>query len=279
MVLTRKGGSGTTVQLAACSAEGYLDRRGAGTYSATATDASTVMASLAAAILDTGPPFLIDSADSGLLLDYSTLDSDDKTILSQLQTISAMAGAPEWTVAPEWADTAQTMIRLVLRIRPTIGVVDPTPEPVFDLPGCIADYQLAESYEAGKGATVVIASGEGEGDARVQSDVQTSTLIDGGWARWIYRYSPGSGITSKDQLNAHAAATLALMEKGARVWTLQAVASRAPRLGAIWDLGHSVRVQVASSPRHPAGAEVVARAYGWDLDLAADHIAPILLEE
>lgn len=279
LILTRKGGSKNTLDLGCCSAEGYLDRRGAGTYSTAGADASTVMEALATAVTDIGPPFIFDTTLSGLTIAYDTLDTDDKTILSQLQTISAMSGAPEWTVDVEWADASQTMFRLVLRIRPTIGVVDPAPEAVFDLPGCIAGYELGESYESGKGATVVIATGEGEGDARIQSDVQTSDLIAGGWPRWIYRYSPGSGITSSDQLNAHAARTLRLMEQGARAWTLDAVASQAPRLGSVWTLGDSVRVQIDRSPRHPTGAAVVARAYGWDLDPAGDKLSPILLEE
>lgn len=279
LVLTRKGGSQSTLELGCCSPEGYLDRRGAGTYTTTGADAATVMEALAAAVTDTGPPFDFDTVASGLSIAYTTLDTDDKTILSQLQTISAMSGAPEWTIDVEWADLAQTRFRLVLRIRPTIGTVVALPEAVFDLPGCIADYELLESYETGKGATVVIATGEGEGDARIQSDVQTSDLIAGGWPRWIYRYSPGSGITSSAQLNAHAGRTLRLMEQGARAWTLDAVASRAPRLGTVWVLGDSVSVQVQQSPRHPDGAAVVGRAYGWDLDPAGDKIAPILLQE
>ncbi|MFJ3839480.1 hypothetical protein ACIPY6_28790 [Streptomyces sp. NPDC090054] len=277
--LTREGGSSDVVAVGACSPEGYLDRRGAGAYVTAGADASTVMESLGSATLAEGPMIEFDTTASGLVLSYSTLDNDDKTILSQYQTISAMAGAPEWTVDVEWADAAQTAFKLVVRIRPAIGVVDANPEAVFDLPGCIADYRYSESYEAGRGATVVIASGDGEGDARFQSDTQTSGLIAGGWPRWIYRYSPGSGITSKDQLNAHAQATLRLLEQGARAWTLTAVASRAPRLGETWALGHSVAVQIERSPRHPAGASLVARAYGWDLDPAADKLTPILLEE
>lgn len=280
LILTRGGGSENAVELGACSPEGYLDRRYPGTYSATQTDASTVMAALAAPAAVSGLPLTFDVTASGLLIDFEMLDSDDKTILSALQTISAMAGAPEWTIDVVWADALQTTVGLVMRIRPRIGTQDTTPEAVFDLPGCISSYKLSESYEQGKGATVVVATGEGQGDARLQSDVQTATdLIAAGWPRWIYRYSPGTGITDVGQLNAHAQATLALMQTGARAWTVTATASQAPRVGTDWGLGDSVGVQIATSPRHPAGASLVARAYGWDLDVAGDKVSPILLEE
>jgi hypothetical protein len=39
-----------------------------------------------------------------------------------------------------------------------------------------------------------------------------------------------------------------------------------------------VRLQITTSPRHPNGAAVVARNYGWDLDPGANTITPILVE-
>ncbi|MGW4505684.1 hypothetical protein ACWENO_13695 [Streptomyces sp. NPDC004436] len=280
LTLVRDGGSEEDVELAFTTPEGYLDRRYPGTYTATQVDASTVMAALAAPILADGLPVVFDTTLSGLLIDFEMKDSDDKTILSALQTISAMSGAPEWTIDVVWADATRTAFELVMRIRPSIGVQDPQPEAVFDLPGCISSYRLRESYEAGRGATVVVATGEGQGDARLESDVQTATdLITAGWPRWIYRYSPGTGITDIDQLNAHAKATLQLLQAGSRSWTVSATASRAPRVGADWGLGDSVSVQITRSPRHPNGASVVARAYGWELNVAGDVVSPILLEE
>lgn len=96
---------------------------------------------------------------------------------------------------------------------------------------------------------------------------------------WEHRETPAAGITDTTQLDRHAAEALALMQSGSRAWALQAVASRAPRLGSAWALGDSVRVQIDSSPRHPAGASAVARAYAWSLDPKADRVSPILLED
>ena len=71
------------------------------------------------------------------------------------------------------------------------------------------------------------------------------------------------------------------MRSGSRAWTLQAAASAAPRLGTDWALGDSITLAVAAgcSPRHPAGVQVTARAWGWELDAAADRLTPILLED
>ncbi|RPE27274.1 hypothetical protein [Kitasatospora cineracea] len=279
ITLTRRGGSSSILQLGAATPEAYLGRRYPGTYSATGADRSTVMAALVAAVAADGPPLAIDSTASGQSMDYASADGDDRTVLSQLQTISGM-GSPEFTVDTVWADAAQSAIQFVLRIRPAIGVQPAAPEAVFDMPGCITDYELAESYEDGKGATEVIATGEGEGTTRALSPPQSATaLILGGWCRWQYRYAPGSGITSTSQLSVHAATALAQMRTGTRAWSVTAAASAAPRIGRDWGLGDNVRVQITRSPRHPSGAEVVARAYGWALDPEADQVSPILLED
>lgn len=280
ITLTRGGGSSDILRLAAATPEAYLGRRYPGTYSATATDASTVMAALVTPAITDGPPYVLDTVASGTSIDYSTADGDDKSILSQLQTLAGLDAAPEFTVDTVWADAAQTAVQLVVRIHPAIGVQLDSPEAVFDLPGCIAEYFLDESYEDGKGATEVLATGEGEGSTRALSDVQSATaLILGGWCRWSYRWSPGTGITSKDQLNGHASQELALVQTGTRAWTVYGVASASPRLARDWALGDNVRVQIVSSQRHPRGADVTARAYGWELDPTADRLSPILLED
>ncbi|MFD9124362.1 hypothetical protein [Kitasatospora sp. NPDC059571] len=280
ITLTRKGGASDLLQLAAATPECYLGRRYPGAYTAAGADLSTIMAALVAPAATDGPPLVLDTTVCGTTADYSTADGDDKTILSQLQTLAGMAGAPEMTIDTVWADAAQTAVQLAVRIKPAVGAQSATPEAVFDLPGCISDYSLTESYEDGHGATEVLATGEGEGSTRALSDLQTaSALILGGYCRWSYRWSPGSGITSKAQLNAHATDALGLMQTGTKSWTVDATASAAPRLGRDWGLGDSVRIQIVSSPRHPAGTEKVARAYGWDLDPGADRVSPILLEE
>ncbi|MGW8703318.1 hypothetical protein ACWGOK_41510, partial [Streptomyces eurythermus] len=166
-----------------------------------------------------------------------------------------------------------------LRVRPKIGVQTATAV-TFDFPGCVAAYTFTESYEAGKGATVVTARGEGEGEDRLTSSPkEAAALLAAGWPRWEYRYTPSSGITDPDQLQAHAAQSLALMAAGGQAWTLEAIASQAPRLGQDWGLGDSIHLAVDSSPRHPRGTDVTARCWAWELDAGADRVRPILVQE
>jgi hypothetical protein len=279
LVLTRTGGSDPVVQLGAATPEAYLDRRYTGTYNGIARDQALIMGDLVTSVLTDAPPFVVDAPAGSAAIVYQLLDGDDRTVLSALQELAGMEGAPEWTVDTVWLDAAQTAVQLVLRVRPTIGVQSPNPEAVFDLPGCISTYSLAESYESGRGATAVRAWGDGEGSARLKSVDQTATdLITAGWCRWENRYTPSSGLTDPDQLTAHAVQALAQQRTGTRTWTVDAVASRAPRLGRDWGLGDSVHVQIGYSPRHPRGAETVSRAYAWRLDPAADRITPVLVE-
>jgi hypothetical protein len=280
IILSRVGGSSNRVQLAAATPEAYLDRRYTGTYTGILRDQALIMADLVTAVLTDAPPFVVDAPGGSASIIYQLLDGDDRTVLSSLQELAGMENAPEWTVDVAWADAAQSQITLPFRVRERIGIQSDNPEAVFDLPGCVTEYTLTESYESGKGSTVVQAWGDGEGSGRLSSGPVTATdLLTAGWCRWDYRYTPASGLTNPDQLSAHAVAALAQIRTGARAWTVQATASRAPRLGRDWALGDSLRVEISSSPRHPAGASVVSRAYAWELDPNADKVTPILLED
>lgn len=276
--LTRTAGSAQTVQLGAATLETYLNGRYPGDHAYVGVDQAAVMTGLFTPALTDGPNFVIDAPSTGVTMDYTTVDGDDKTILSCAQEAMSLDGGPEWTIDVVWA-AGHGGFQFPIRVRPRIGVQTATAV-TFDFPGCVDSYSLAESYEAGKGATVVLANGEGEGTSRLKSSVYTATaLIAAGWPRWEYRFTPATGITDPDQLNAHAAQSLALMAPGAQVWSIEAVASRAPRLGQDWGLGDSIHLDVETSPRHPQGADMTARCWAWELDAAADKVRPILVEE
>ncbi|MFE7954370.1 hypothetical protein [Streptomyces sp. NPDC057413] len=280
IILSRAGGSSNKVQLAAATPEAYLDRRYTGTYAGVLRDQALIMSDLVTAVLTDAPPIVVDASAGSAAIIYQLADGDDRTVLSALQELAGMEGAPEWTIDVAWADAAQTQFTLPFRVRQQIGVESTAPEAVFDMPGCITDYTLTESYESAKGATTVQAWGDGEGSGRLTSGPVTATdLLTVGWCRWDYRFTPATGLTDPDQLSAHATAALSQIRTGTRAWTLEATASRAPRLGRDWTLGDSLRVEIERSPRHPAGAAVTSRAYAWELDPGADRITPILLED
>lgn len=279
VALPREGGSANTVQLGAATLEAYLDARYPGTQTMLAVDQATVCTNLITPALTQGPPLVIDSVATGTTMDYLSDDGDDKTILSCLTEVMSLDGGPEWTIDVVW-NGAHTGFQFPVRIRQRIGIQSTNPEAVFDYPGCVSEYLLAESYEQGKGATRVRARGEGEGSSRLTSAAHDATaLLASGWPLWEYRYTPATGVTDPDQLEAHAASSVGLMAQGGQVWTMQAVASQAPRLGSAWGLGDSIRLSVERSRRHPAGAEVVARCWAWELDPGSDRVTPILVEE
>lgn len=277
--LPRNGGTSNTLQLGAATLEAYLDARYPGTQTLIGTDQADVLAALATPALTGGPPFVIDSVATGTTMNYLSDDGDDKTCLSCMSEVMGLEGGPEFTVDVAW-NAGHNGFVFPLRIRQTIGAQYTPPEAVFDFPGCVSSYDLAESYEQGKGATRVTARGEGEGASRLSSQVQEATdLIAHGWPVWEFRYTPASGVTDPDQLNAHATKTVGLMATGGQVWTMEAVASRAPRLGTDWSLGDLVHLAVETSRRHPSGADVVARCWSWELEPSADKVRPIIVEE
>ncbi|WNI16902.1 hypothetical protein [Actinacidiphila sp. ITFR-21] len=281
IVLTLDRGTAITASLGLATPEAYLDRRYTGDYTATA-DQAAIMTGVSQALLVDGPPVIVDAPAVGVTGAYTVGDGDDRTILSVLQEIQQQDGWPEWTIDTQWADAGRSAVQLVLRIRPRIGVVRPDPDAVFDLPGCITSYSQAQSYEAGKGATQVLAWGAGEGAARLHSAVYTATdLIAAGWPRWVYRYTPAAGGTDPAALNASAVQALSDLRTGASAWTVTAAASAAPRLGRDWALGDSIglHVEPGASLGHPSGVDITARAYGWQLDPGANAVTPILLED
>jgi hypothetical protein len=279
VVSTRTGGSADTVDLQLVTPERYLDSRYTGDVVMVQQDQASVMAAVFNSSFTDGPCFVLDAPPIGTLMDYTVADTDDKTDLSAAQELMAMAGGPEFSIDVAW-NAAHNGFVLPLRVRAAIGTQTSMPEGTFDFPGAVSSYSLTESYEQGKGANVIIARGEGEGTSRLTSAAYSAAdLIAAGWCRWVYRYTPAQGVTDPAQLNSHAAAALALMKLGSQVWTLQSTASRAPRLGRDWQLGDTVKLAVERSPRHPPGTEVVARAWSWQLDPAADTLTPILVQE
>lgn len=277
-VLPREGGSAQTLSLGAATLERYLDSRFPGTQTLIGTDQAAVITALVTPALTNGPPIIIDAPSTGVVMDYLTQDGDDKSILSCLKEVMGLDAGPEWTIDVVWNAT-HSGFQFPLRVRPKIGIQAATAT-TFDFPGCVATYSLTESYEDGKGATAVLARGEGEGSSRLTSSPHEATaLLAAGWPRWEYRFTPATGVTDPDQLDAHAAQSLALMAQGGQVWTLDAVASQAPRLGRDWGLGDTIHLAVEESPRHPQGADTVARCWSWELDPGADRVRPILVEE
>lgn len=282
IVLTRTRGSDATVPLGCVTPEAYFDRRFTGSQTYIGSDQAQIAYGLMSAALTNGPALALDAPDTGTTWSREYDDGDDTTIYSALQALMSADGGPEWTVVPQWADAGQSTVQLVAQVRPRIGVQLAQPQGVFDFPGCVTTYSQAESYEAGKGANAVQLYGLGEGASRVTSGpVAATALLAGGWPRFDYRNTPDSSQSDPGVLAAQATSDLAVIQTGASVWSLTAHTGAAPRLGTDWGIGDNVRLIVApgQSPGHPGGADVLARAWSWQLDPAADTVTPVLVED
>lgn len=283
IVLTRARGSASTVPFGLATPECYFDRRYTGSYDTEVpTDQALILTGTGSALAVDSPCFTFDAPASGETLDsYTVADSDDRTILSVWEDLMGAEGGVEWTVDVEWADDTHTGFVLPIRIRPQVGDQSAMPGVALDFPGNVTSYVQTESYEAGKGATTILAYGNGQGEARLQSAVyRADDLIALGWPEWVYRFTPAAGLDDVVQLNSHAAAALAQMRTGSSVWTVTAVASRTDHVGVDWGVGDTMRLTVRSSPGHPDGVDLVIRNYGWDLNVSggSDTVTPILIE-
>lgn len=280
IVLRRVGGDGPTAKLACVSIEGYLERRYVADHTWTGQDEASVIAAglLGDANAVEGINLVVDAPATGTLRDRTYFDQDDKTVYSAMRELAGVLGGPEWTVVYGWTTADQVAVSKTVRVRPRVGYATATPNAVFStVGGSETRYSYSEDYSSGSGANHIVATSSGEGASRPQSaPARNEAVFAAGWPRYEHRYSPSSSITSIPTLDAHAAAALALMGRGARVLTLTARLDAYPLLGTDWDVGDDIGYDLIGL-RHPAGLKGVVRNVGWDLDPAEGTISPILL--
>ena len=287
VVLTRRGGTEATAELACVSLDGYLDRRYVRDHEFVGVDEALIAASLVDDANIEGIGLIVDAPPTGTLRDRTYADQDDKTVYSALRELMGVIDGPEWTVALDWMDATQTTVAAFVRVRKRIGHASAAPNAVFATGTAnavvssrgVSDarYAYGEDYTAGKGANHIVATSSGEGDSRPQSTpARDEALFAAGWPRWEHRFTPSSSITTTSVLDAHAEQALALMSRGARTLTITARADAYPVLGTDWSIGDDIGYELTGH-RHPTGLTGVARAIGWDLDPEAGTVSPILL--
>ncbi|KXK63347.1 hypothetical protein AWW66_03270 [Micromonospora rosaria] len=274
-VLVRRGGTDGTLSLGCVSLEGYLDRRYVTDHSWIQRDeVSVIAAGLARDATTEGIGLYIDATPSGVLRDRTYVDQDDATVYSRLRELMAVQSGPEFTVDVVWGDETRTWFAKVLRIAPRIGVASTTPRAVWTSIGePDTQYTLTEDYSDGKGANHLLATSSGEGQDRPQSAVHR--LINPGWPRWERRWSPGSSISERSTLDAHARAELRQLANGATTVELDARVNAFPRIGVDVQLGDDAGADLVGH-RHPGGIRRSGRLIGYELDTRASRFKPIL---
>jgi hypothetical protein len=274
MVTRRRRNETDTVDLDLITVEGYLDRRYTGDLTFAATGQNTIAATLFGIVVDgaggdNGIPLRVVNLDGavGTLRDKTYKDQDDKSVYSALTEFMGILGGPEWTIGLEWVDA--THIGFVAYVGARIGaspIAGLMPNASFDLPGNVSNFELAEDYGAGNGATDVMAVSSGEGTARPQSTHMISADVDR--PSFEYRFTPSTSITDVATLNSHASDELAVVQGGTSTLTLKAQLDAAPKLGTDWNLGDDVSYDIDGSvPAFgPDGISGTARVGGLGAD-------------
>lgn len=277
IVVRREGGTVASLDLTAVSLEGYLDRRYVGDHRWVLRDEARIAADLVRDAEPDGINLTIDAPNTGTLRDRQYHHDEDATIYDRLTELMGVEHGPEWTIDVDWANEQHTAVEKIFRLRKHIGRVATNPPAVFDSRGpSSATYTFAEDYSAKKGANHIIATGRGEGEDRPESSPWS--LVPPGWPRYERRISPSSAISSVDVLNEHAIRELALARHGARVFELDTRWNGHPRLNIDWGLGDDVAWDLAGH-RHPNGVQGRGRVIGWELDLEAETVRPMLYDE
>lgn len=279
IVLTRSGGVDAVLQLGCVSLEGYLDRRYVGDHTWLGQDeAGVIGAGLADDAGPQGIGLIVDAPPTGVRRDRTYVGNDDATVYSRLRELMSVQGGPEWTIDVDWLDdNTQDVVVKTLRIRSRIGIASSTPAAVFQnaLGASETRYTYAEDYSDGKGANYIIATSTGEGEDRPTSSPASD--IRTGWPRYERRFSPSTSVTDLAVLDAHAADDLAVRVAGINTFKLTTRWNARPRLNLDWRLGDDVAWDLKGH-RHPYGVAGIGRVVGWELDMAAGVVTPVLLE-
>ena len=287
VVLRRKRTLGSNVvEMTLATPECYLDARYTGPYTTdpggtgATKSQNTIVSDLVAqfCVANQGLPISVVTLDDGrlvpsLLEQYN--DYDDKTVYSNLQTLSSLLNGPEWTAHWVWDQAAGT-ITPVLYVGNRIGFAVPAglaPQAWFDSSNLLAG-SVEENYSKGKGANDVTAVSSGQGLARPQASSPNppSSSLDGR-PRWQFRFQPSTSIQDPLTLQQHADRAYSLLADGTNTVVLRAAASAYPRLGVDWNIGDDIGWEFEGIA-FPGGLSGVSRAVGYETD--ENYTSPVL---
>jgi hypothetical protein len=264
------------VTLGLATVECYLDRRFTGAYTATNRAQNLVVADLIAQFVAANqglPITVVDVTPAGQVIPTISptfYDYDDKTVYSDIGSLSTVVGGPEWTGHWTWNRGPNTITPIIYtgnRIgQPMTGV---GPGVTFDSANLL-NGTLVEEFGAQSGANDVAAV-FGQGLGRL---IAPSVAADfGGRPRHQFRFSPFTALQDASLLQTQADHALGILDNGGNTVTLQASATSGPQLGSDWNLGDDVGYELTGAA-FPEPVEGVARAIGYETDDA--YTSPVL---
>ena len=281
-VTTRKPNDGNVVPLTIATWEAYLDKR----YCGSTSYNQAIYTSIAEGVIrsfvqPSGPAFLLDVQPGTTRGDLNAQDADDRTVLSVMKEMSGRESGPEWTV--DWTLTDDNRYLPIFRIAPRIGVGAGylPPAAVFDMPGCLTEFELAEDWTDKRGANDVMAVAIPDGNERLTSG--RIAITDPIRPKLELRWTPSTSITQQSTLISHALNRLAATVDGSNTWKLTASAIAAPKRGKDWDLGDDIGYHITApsvSEFLPDGSfnpvYGVARCIDWEYDMDDETVTPTL---
>lgn len=230
--------------------------------------------------------FTIESTPAGHDSDFDYSNLEDRNLLDVMHERMQGESPIEWRIALRWADAAHTQIQKVLEIAKSIGI--DRPDAVFELDatgaGNIESYGRNRSYIRGKGATMMIGTSEGTGDARPVTDPIYSPLVDAGWPVWEERSNfTGLDIGTVEEedalLRARTIARLAAKQGGTVTWSIVG-SENAPRPGVDYDHGDTVHIAIdPQGKQDPEGGTGSMRVLGWRLNTRSGQTTLIAWDE
>src|SRR5690606_35844527 len=222
-----------------------------------------------------------DCPDTGILRDRTQYSEASGTSIYELaDNLAKVINGPEWTLTSNWVvldpnkpSTSYLRHTLVARF-PYLGTRIPEPDWTFSSPGNILSWEYAEDFTADNYATQVIATGSGDGQAMIRSDVQRdkAAMLAG---IPITEARPGSQLSKKADVNEIAIGTLRDMHDGATTLQLTANLDAVIEAGRIPALGDTARILIDRDEFGPI--ESLCRIVGWSIDPAAGVYTPTIM--
>jgi hypothetical protein len=225
-------------------------------------------------IANQGIPFDIDIiGPAGVARFEQYNDFDDKTVLSNLQTLAALYQGIQFTCWWSWnpdntiTPTFSVGTRIGTPATPGLG-----PAVTFDNT-LVNQFSVSDDYSKGQGANDVAAVGNGQGLSRPIGEFVASSF--GNRPRIQYRYNPTTSIWDPQTLLQHAQGAFGLLVNGTKIVTFKAPYNSGPLLGVDWDMGDDIGYDF-TGPAFPGGESGVGQVFSYETDHLT-YMQPILL--
>lgn len=202
--------------------EEYLLRRYMPTAEFLDVDQATIFTAMINAANVNGIGLEVDAPPTGAILERLFQDAENTRIGDRLTELSNASPGFDWMIDVQWADAAQSRVRKIARMRPTMGNRTTTPEHAFISGVNITDATPETRWGQGDAATLVTAVGDGEGESRLISAPGIDTIREAaGWPRLEERRN-FSGVDSEETIAAHMARMKQAFFGGQTLVTLEA---------------------------------------------------------